>query len=93
MYIYVYMQVGIRTGMFLVRITPTKVCTTVHADEGVSVKCVYGCGSVQVSGVQMGCVDVGCSGEDMQSGVCTQQFSPNLQKERRVKQHWHHLLL
>lgn len=58
--------------MFLVRITWTKVCTTVHADEGENVKCMYRCGSVQVSGVQMGCVDVGCTSEDMQSGVCTQ---------------------
>lgn len=65
MYIYVYMQVGIRTGMFLVRITRTKVCTTVHADEGENVKYMYRCGSVQVSGVQMGCVDVGCTSEDM----------------------------
>lgn len=58
-------------------------------------KCMYRCGSVQVSGVQMGCVDVGCTSEDMQSGVCTQGnfLQIFLQKERRVKQHWHHLLL
>lgn len=55
--------------MFLVRITRTKVCTTVHADEGENVKCMSRCGSVQVSGVQMGCVDVGCTSEDMQSGT------------------------
>lgn len=45
---------------------------------------MYRCGSVQVSGVQMGCVDVGCTSEDMQSGVCTQGnfLQIFLQKER-----------